>query len=326
MLSRVAENVYWMARYLERAENTARLVNVNGNLLLDLPKNTTFGWQPLIAISGLEEVFYEYYKTPSEQNVVKFLLSEPKNPSSILSALAQARENLRTTRDIIPREAWEAVNDIYLFVQEESKKGVSKRGRYDFLKYVIRGIQQITGLLSGSMSRDIAYKFLILGRYLERADMTTRILDVRSANLLLKSDKGDELPLTPFANIQWMSVLKSLTAYQMYRQHMRLVRVKGAEVLKFLLQNNEFPRTVSFCFQRCELCLSGLPGNEAPLRKLARLERQVRKADMYTLAHEGLHEFIDDLQLGLAELHQQIHLIYLGGQASSQSQSLSSVA
>ena len=312
MLSRVAKNVYWMARYLERAENTGRIVNVNGNLLLDLPKKTTFGWEPLIAITGLEELFYANYKIPSEQNVVKFLLSDSKNPSSILASLEQTRENLRTTRDIIPREAWEAVNDIHWFVKTETLKGISKRRRYDFLKYIIRGIQQITGLLSGSMNHDMAYKFLNLGRYLERADMTTRILDVRSANLLPKSDKSDKPTLTPFENIQWMSVLKSLTAYQMYRQHTRMVRVKGASVLKFLLQNSEFPRTVYYCLERIEQGLKGLPKNDLPLRKLARIQRQIQTADVRALAYEGLHEFIDELQISMGEVHEHISMVYLG--------------
>jgi uncharacterized alpha-E superfamily protein len=313
MLSRVARNVYWMSRYLERAENTARLVNVNGNLLLDLPKKTSFGWEPLLAISGIEELFYETYKIPSEQNVVKFLLSDSRNFSSILSSLENARENLRTTRDIIPREAWENVNDIHWFVKTETAKGLSKRTRYDFLKYIIRGIQQLTGFLSGSMSHDIAYKFLSLGRYLERADMTTRILDVRSANLLPKMDKPDEPMLMPFENIQWVSVLKSLTAYQMYRQHTNMVRVKGDSVLKFLLQDHEFPRTVGFCLDQIEHHLKGLPENDPPLRKLARLQRQILAANVHALAREGLHEFIDELQIGMGELHGYIDAIYLGG-------------
>jgi uncharacterized alpha-E superfamily protein len=315
MLSRVARNVYWMSRYLERAENTARLVNVNGNLLLDLPQKTSFGWESLLAISGLEVLFYERYKIPNEQNVVKFLLSDHKNHSSILSSLETARENLRTTRDIIPREAWENVNDIHWFVKTETAKGISKRTRYEFLKYIILGIQQITGFLSGSMSHNMAYKFLSLGRYLERADMTTRILDVRSANLLPKMDKPDEPMLFPFENIQWVGVLKSLTAYQMYRQQTQMVRVKGASVLKFLLQDHEFPRTVCFCLDQIELYLKGLPGNDPPLRKLARLQRQIQTADVHALAHEGLHEFIDDLQIGMGELHGYIDTIYLGNEA-----------
>jgi uncharacterized alpha-E superfamily protein len=315
MLSRVAGNIYWMARYLERAENTARIVNVNGNLLLDLPKHTTFGWAPLVAITGLEQVFYNQHKSPTEQNVVKFLLSESKNPSSILSALESARENIRTTRDMMPRDVWEAVNDIHWFVKTETAKGIAKRTRYEFLKYVIRGLQQVSGMFSGSMNHNIGYQFMNLGKHLERADMTTRFLDVRSANLLRMLDnREDEATLKPFETIQWMSVLKSLTAYQTYRKNMKMVRVKGSSVIKFLLQDREFPRTVYYCLDRIERYLKGLPKNDLPLRRLARLQRQIQVADIRSLAHEGLHEFIDELQIGMGELHEHLDVIYLGGE------------
>jgi uncharacterized alpha-E superfamily protein len=313
MLSRVAGNIYWMARYLERAENTARLVNVNSNLLLDLPKNITFGWQPLIAIMGSEQLFANCNQPPDEHNVTRFLLGEENNPSSILSCLAQTRENMRTSRDIIPSEAWEQLNDLYLEVKNKVlNHSITKSNRYEFLKRIILGCQKITGITSGTMSRDAAYNFLRLGRFLERADMTSRILDVRSANLLPKGEESN-VTLSPFDNIQWMSVLKSLTAYQMYRQHVRL-RVRGEDVLKFLLQDSEFPRTVFHCLNVVELCLSGLPKNDQPKRGIARLQRQIQSANVQQLAHQGLHEFIDALQIGLANVHAAIATTYFGTQ------------
>jgi uncharacterized alpha-E superfamily protein len=320
MLSRVAGNVYWMARYLERAENTARIVNVTGNLLMDLPKkDIDFGWEALISITGSDTLFQETSKNIDERSVVKFLLAEKNNPDSILSSLQYARENLRITRDIIPREAWEQLNDLYLLAKTKLAGGLSKKNRYEFLKQIILGCQQISGILYGTMSRNMAYNFIRLGCYLERGDMTTRILDVRSANLLPREDPAQAQgqaglpPLTPFANIQWMSVLKSLTAYQMYRQHASITRVRGAEVLRFLLQNNEFPRSLRHCLDQVEHCLRDLPRNEPGLRAVARLQRQVLTADMHELAHNGLHGFIDEMQVGLAGVHDQINLAYLGG-------------
>jgi len=315
MLSRVAGNIYWMTRYLERAENTARLVNVNSHLLLDLPKSMTFGWEPLLAIMGNHHLFYEHYKEPNERNVTKFMIGDENNQSSILSCLAQTRENMRTSRDIIPTEAWEQVNDLYLFVKNKMSAGITKRNRYDFLSKIILGCQQITGITAGTMSRDTGYNFLRMGCFLERADMTSRILDVRSANLLPKPGEDNNLvpnpALNPFDNIQWMSVLKSLTAYQMYRQHLRL-RVRGEDVLKFLLQDNEFPRAVSYCLNIVETCLSGLPRNDSSLRNIARLQRQIQSANLKELAHHGLHEFIDELQIGLAHVHDAIANAYFG--------------
>lgn len=320
MLSRVAGNIYWMARYLERAENTARLVNVNSHLLLDLPKNMTFGWESLIAITGCDNLFYESYKEPTERNVTKFLVGDEKNVSSILSCLAQTRENMRTSRDIIPADAWEQLNDLYLFVRNAVSNGITKRNRYDFLRKIILGCQQITGITAGTMNRDAAYNFLRMGCYLERADMTTRILDVRSANLLPKQSEEGSVNLSPFDNIQWMSVLKSLTAYQMYRQRMRL-RVKGEDVLKFLLQDSEFPRAVSYCLSIVETCLSGLPKNDTPLRGLGRLQRQIQSANVRELAHHGLHELIDELQISLGHVHDSIAVAYFGVDGSIQMQS-----
>ena len=309
MLSRVACNVYWMTRYLERAENTARLINVHGNLLLDLPrKKILIGWEPLIAITGNEALFYEHYRSANETNVIKFLLADENNPSAILNAIKQTRENLRTSRDLIPRETFEELNDFYLYAQERIKLGITRRNRYDFMQQVIRTSQHITGILHGTMSHDVAYNFMRIGCYLERADMTSRILDVRSANLL---DQLDEAELTPFENIQWMSVLKSLSAYQMYRQHVRL-RVQGADVLKFLLQDNEFPRSYSYCLERIGYCLKGLPGHQRPLRQLRTVQRQIKNVDILILAHhkQDLHQFIDQLQLRLAKLHSDIQSTY----------------
>jgi uncharacterized alpha-E superfamily protein len=326
MLSRVAQNIYWMARYVERAEDTARIINVNTNLLLDLPRNMTFGWLPLIFIVGAEKLFFE--KDPNrladENAVVKFLIGDSENPGSIISSLASARENLRTTRDTVPQEAWEQINGLYIYARDHVP---TRRGRFEFLRRVIHGAQQINGMLAGSMSRNAAYDFVWLGRFLERADMTTRILDVRSANLLSRTDQMAALKQTqeqsgqtqvaavereeqnPFESIQWMSVLKSLSAYQMYRQQVRL-RVGGPDVLKFLLQDESFPRAVSFCLKQLEICLRELPKNAAPLATIDALKQRLNAAEVPKLADAGLHEFIDQFQVGLGELHHRIAAAY----------------
>jgi len=324
MLSRVAQNIYWMARQIERAEDTARIINVNTNLLLDLPRNTTFGWLPLIFIVGAEKLFFE--KDPNrladETAVVKFLISDRDNPGSIISSLAAARENLRTTRDTVPQDAWEQVNGLYIFARDHVP---TRRGRFEFMRRVIHGAQQINGMLSGAMSRTAAYDFVRLGHYLERADMTTRILDVRSANLLSHASQTQTqtsmqtqapIPATreeqdPFESIQWMSVLKSLSAYQMYRQQIRL-RVGGPDVLRFLLQDESFPRAVSFCLKQLEICLQELPKNVTPVTGIAALKQRLGAATVPDLAHEheALHEFIDNLQIGFGELHERIAAAY----------------
>jgi len=306
MLSRVAEQLYWFARYIERAEDMARMINVHTNLVLDMPRHHEFGWDSLLEITGDDERFNELYEEADERSVIRFLVSDKSNPNSIQSCLFFARENLRTTRDIIPREAWELVNDMNLFLKNNLSSGLSRRRRWGFMKNVIGGAHQITGLLASTMNHDAGYDFLRMGRNLERADMTTRIVDVRSADLLLQHDV-----LTPYENIQWMSVLKSLTAYQMYRQHVKM-RVRGPEVLKFLLQTDEFPRSCSHCLQQVQLCLETMPDNDLLLRHILSMRRNIKDANMdkYAEADSGLHEYIDHLQTQLGELHNAITARY----------------
>jgi uncharacterized alpha-E superfamily protein len=305
MLSRVAENLYWMARYLERGENTARLTNVNANLLLDLPKAVQPGWEPLIEITGSGAIFRQIYPTADERNVVRFLIGDTANPGSILSSLAMARENARTVRDFIPREAWEQVNAVYLHAKGNLASGLGRRRRYEYLRDIILGVQTITGLLSGAMTHDEGYEFLRMGRNLERADMTIRIIDVRSANLLPNTSDG----LTPFENIQWMSVLKSLSGYQMYRRAMQ-VRVRRPDVLKFLFKERLFPRAFYHSVCEVENCLRALPRRDLPITRVARIKELVTASRPETVSQEALHTFIDGLELHLIQLNTVISETY----------------
>lgn len=305
MLSRVANNVYWMARYIERAENTARLINVNTHLLLDLPKRVRLGWEPIVDITSSRDYFYSLNEEADERNVVRFMVTDTKNPGSILSALSMARENARTIRDIIPREAWEQVNELHLKSKNNAQSVMTHRHRYDYLRSIILGAQTITGLLAGTMTHDEGYDFLRMGRNLERADMTTRIIDVRSATLLPEMTED----LTPFENLQWMSVLKSLTAYQMYRREIRQ-RVRRPDVLKFLLLEARFPRAFHHTLSEVESCLNDLPHNEKPLQQVSKLQNKLMRAKPQNLNQEKLHDFIDVLQLSLIKIHDCIHETY----------------
>lgn len=304
MLARVADSIYWLARYIERAENTARIVMVNANLVLDTPKGMSPGWRPLITITNSEALFDQIYSDTSERNVAKFLIGDMKNPGSILSSLWFARENVRTIRDVVPRETWESINDLHLYAKASLQSGLSQRGRYDYLKRIIAGAQQITGMLAGTMTHDVAYNFLRIGRNLERAEMTLRIIDVRSASLL-----PNPAELTPFENIQWMSVLKSLTGYQMYRRNVQ-TRVRRPDVLKFLLQARDFPRAFFHCLCEVETALRHLPRNGKTLAILGSAKEAVLNADPAQLEQQALHVFIDDLELILADLTAHLNTSY----------------
>jgi len=167
------------------------------------------------------------------------------------------------------------------------------------------------------MNQDQGYLFIRMGRNLERADMTSRIVDVRTANLLT----GENLELRPFENIQWMSVLKSLTAYQMYRQAMQ-ARVRRADVLKFLFQSTKFPRSIYFCVQQLEQCVVQLPNYEASLRKIHALMRTIQAAELNAYDQKMLHDFIDQLQIEFNSIHNALAENYfLSGRVNKQVQS-----
>ncbi|MCZ7598055.1 MAG: alpha-E domain-containing protein [Gammaproteobacteria bacterium] len=300
MLSRVAESIYWMARYLERAENTARMVMVNANLLLDLPKGAQPEWQPLVTITGATDQFEAEGRRYEERAVVMFLLGDRDYAGSVINSLRAARENARTIRDIMPREAREQINELNIYARDNLDAGLSKRGRHLYLKRLILGVQTITGMFSGTMTKGGGYQFLVMGRSIERADMTTRIIDVRSADLL-----EDSPDLRPFRTIQWVSVLKSLTAYQMYRQS-RQARVTRSEVLRFLFQDTDFPRSVFHCVTSVERGADRLPRHDGVLRQCGRLKRMLVDSDVGALRQDHLHEFVDSIQLNLAELHTEI--------------------
>jgi uncharacterized alpha-E superfamily protein len=312
MLARVVENVYWLARYLERAENTARLVSVNTNLLLDLPSGYAPGWLPLIDISGSRQLFDEKHPRSDERDIVHFLIANLDNPGSIHSSLKAARENARTLREALPNEAWEVLNQSFLEFSNDLPNGLNKRTRFDFLKRVVLSVQTLMGMLEGTMNRNDAYTFLMIGRNLERADMTSRIVDVRSAQLL----PADTPELRPFDTIQWMSVLKSLSGHQMYRLKVR-ARVRRADVLEFLLRDDQFPRACLFCLDQIESCLRSLPRNEGVLEALAGVRTFLRKVQLAQLDQPGLHELIDHLQLHLSNLHDAIATIYFPARAGT---------
>ena len=312
LLSSVAERVYWFARYVERIENTARMILVNNNLLLDMPRNSTLGWDPIVSITGISDKFYEKYSEANERNVMSFLVMDTINPSCMLCTIAHARENLRTSRAIFPRAIWETLNDLHNYAKDNKNSVLTRRSRHDFLTHVIDSCHLISGKLSASMSHDQIYEFVRMGRNIERADMTTRVIDVRADNLLPKNDED----LKPFDDIQWKSVLDSLAGYQMYRRYVH-VRVRGVEVLRYLLQDVYFPRAVSHCLAQIEQCLRNLPMNEAPQYALVKAQRMVRNAKVEKIVHHNLNDYINQLQLAFIDINAELSSTYFEGKEVS---------
>jgi len=315
MLSRVAENLYWMARYLERTENLARLVDVSASLMLDLPQRLSPGWQPLIKITGNEILYGKGARDFGEKSVVRFIAADENNPGSMLTSIARAREIARTARDILPREVWQQINDLYLYVAEHAAEASAKRTRYAFLGRVTTTTQTLTGMFEGIFNEGNALSFITLGRNIERADMTSRIVDVRAAAMMAGPSAVE---LGPFETVLWMSVLSSLSGYQMYRVKTR-ERVHGPGVVRFLLADEQFPRACVCCLRRVEEVLHRLPNSGPLLRRAARMRRAVHRTSFDTLEQGDLHEFIDRLQVSLARTNDELARIYFIGHSSPQS-------
>lgn len=300
MLSRAAERMYWAGRYLERAENTARLVRVHGYMLLDLPPEAGRTWGQLITILGCEEAFDAAFDSADETNVVQFLVADAGHPGSILSSLSWLRENIRTSRDIVPTEGWECVNELMLFARRTLPRMAAERNRHRTLSEVTARCQQLTGLLAGTMSHGPGYHFLRLGRNIERADMTTRVLDVPAASLLNLA--GD---LDPYRFTLWMNVLKSLSGYQMYCQYVRR-RVVGEDVIRFLLRDEQFPRSFRHSLTEMRSALMELPRHEAAIGELDSLDDELLATDTAGMEPGPLHDYLDRLQRHLADVHQHV--------------------
>ncbi len=304
-LSRTAQRVYWLGRYLERSESTARLVMVNSNLLIDLPQRKQLAWRSMLDIMGDYERFKELYETPDERSVVRFLTADLRHPGSLLNSIGFARENARTIREIMPRVSFEYINDLHLHAKEALSGTLSRTRITEAMDLVMRRAQHLDGFLSGSMIHGSAWHFLRMGQLLERADMTTRIIDVRSVDQLSDGTEG----LEPYTQLQWRSVLRSLHSMQSY--HLSVGEpVAQPLVLDFLFHNPELPRGFLYCLLRIRNALRSLPRNDKPLSAINRIIRFTNQTTVAELEGAALHSFIDECQLRLQEFNSVIDKTY----------------
>ena len=295
MLSRVADRLFWMARYLERAEDTARLTQAYTHLIMDIPEGTQLGWEVLVKILDADPLYSARFRAFNEQNVLRFLIADADNHSSIQHSIVAARENVRTTRDVLPAEAWEQVNELYLFAQEKADKSIGRRNRHAYLDEVITRCQMIVGLLNSSLYRDHAYRFIKLGHLLERADMTSRVIDVGVGALL--EDSRHRSTVDPLI---WASLLQSLSAMGSYRRHIGPL-VEANQVVDFVVREPGLPRSMRFCLDAVRADLQQLKNHSEPLQILDRARRKLSRFHAEKMDREQLHRFIDDIQQLLNE-------------------------
>ena len=307
MLSRVAESIYWMSCYIERAENLARFVDVTFNLMLDLPDGSAEQWQPLVSTTGDQGEFAKRYGAANRQNVVRFLVFDRKYPNSIFSCLQKARENARGIRETISSEMWESLNDFYYMVMDGASNQDVADSPQEFLSEVKKSGHLFQGVTDGTMSHGEGWHFAQLGKLLERADKTSRILDVKYYILLPQiADVG-----TPTDDLQWSAVLRSVSGLEMFRK--KYGGITPAKVVTFLVLDQHFPRAICHCIDSATKSLHAISGspegtfhNRAE-KRMGRLHSELAYTNVDEIIWIGLHEFLDSIQTKLNDLGDAIH-------------------
>lgn len=300
MLSRAAERVYWAGRYLERAENTARIVQQYSQLLLDLPPEVEVGWRELVQIFGASVQFQGYSDGDEERAILEFLLADPDSTSSLNFTIRMARDNIRNLRDLLPQESWECVNELHQFARRQLKSTAAGEDRFEVLSECIGRCQQINGVLAGTMSHHSPYYFLSLGQSIERADMTSRIIDVAAAYL----QKNERLVLR-YGSTLWTNVLKSVSGFQMYRQYAQPA-VEGTAVIDFLLNDTAFPRAVRASILAARQTTQRLPRGEQLVHALEKVNHVLPSPLPDDLDGKMVSEMMDTLQKRLAAAHDAV--------------------
>jgi uncharacterized alpha-E superfamily protein len=296
MLSRIADSLFWIARYMERAEDTARILDVNYHMLLAPASSNQavrLRWGPLVVISGDQERFADHYSEPDARNVFEFLAFREDNPNSILTCVQMVRENARTIRDRISREMWEDINSLYHTVMGFKAEDEIEVGPHRFCNAIKFGSHRFHGVADDTLPHDEGWQFLAAGRALERAEMTARIVDVEYHQLLESNMAVDDH--------QWMAVLKSVAAYEIYRRQYHS-RIDPEKVAELLVLNPQHPRSIRFNAAALHTALRAIGGSPAGTyaNEAERLAGKMNESLMYDrigdLFARGLHPFLTQLQ------------------------------
>jgi uncharacterized alpha-E superfamily protein len=315
MLSRVADSVFWLFRYIERAENVARFIDVNHNLTLEFGDTLEQPWWPLVMTTGDDALFNKLYGDATRENVIQFLTFERKNPNSISSCLAYARENARQIRESLSLPLWEELNKFYLFIRETTL-ATALEDHYEFYNRIKLTSHLLIGISETTISHGEAWHFGRMGRMLERADKTSRMLDVKFFIL----DSAGLSPETPLDIVQWSALLKSAGALEMYRK--QFGRIAPRSVVDFLVLDRHFPRSLHHCLVETEESLHAITGtadgtfkNKAEQR-LGRMRSELDYTHVDDILAQGFHDFIDSFQAKLNMVGEGIHDLFFAAPAT----------
>jgi len=312
LLSRVAESVYWMSRYLERVENTVRLMDVNWHLMLDLPHVRSNEWETLLHVSGDYDLFRAAHEEDiNAESVIRFMTFDPLNPNSMVSCLTAARENARAIRDVVTPEMWEMLNGLFLMVKSyDSTASGFYRNPGHFYREIQAAVLHFYGVTSATMFRGQAWFFSQLGTLLERADKSSRILDVRYFLLLPSLHEIG----TATEDLQWAALLRSVSSLEPFVKKYGPVNASG--IIEYLLLDLQNPRSVRYCLQEADQALRDITGTPQGLhrndaeRMLGQLCADLNYLTTPDIIRQGLHECLDDLQIRMNQVHGRISDTY----------------
>jgi uncharacterized alpha-E superfamily protein len=301
MLSRVADSLYWLSRYIERAENTARILDVNLQVTLDSDhrgaEDEKRDWQPILATLEDQTLFNSLHNATNAETVCAFVTFAPENPGSICSCVARARENARTVREYISSEMWERVNSLYLWLISPEARRLYEASGIDFYRRIVDYSHQFHGTTNATLTHGEGWHFLQFGKYIERADSSSRILDLKY-HILLPS--GEDVGGT-IDTVQWQAVLKSCSGLEAYRKLHR-GQVNPWSVAEFIILHDTFPRSIRFCADGLDSALHRISGcgrdhfsNQAE-RLSGRLVSDLNYATIGEILKFGLHEYLDGIQ------------------------------
>lgn len=314
MLSRVAESLYWMSRYIERAEDTTRILNVNFHTLIETPEVASeSGWQALVTITGDQELYGTLYKTFTARNVIEFLLWHPENPNAVTTCITQARENARGVREQISVEMWEHINRLYFLIREVNRKAIL-RGPHEFFRQVRDGSQAFQGIADATMIHGQPYEFIQLGKYLERADKTVRILDVKYAAINHLPEGSSD------ASLQLVAMLKSCSAFEPFRKTYA-AQILASRVAEYLLLNRAFPRAVFFSLEQCRQSLEAIAADpqhpkavSSPQRLIGRLCAELNYLDIQEVFGPSMDPYLNQLLKRINSVDEEIAKAYFNTQ------------
>lgn len=315
MLCRVADSLFWMARYIERAENTVRLVDVTLQTLLESDhsshEDNYAHWQPILASLGDQALFESLYDETSSVNITDFLTFNPDNPSSVYSCIAAARENARMIRDQISSEMWEVINRAYLYIRKQDRQRICLEADYAFFQRIKEFSQLFQGLTDTTFPHQLGFEFIICGAEIERADKVCRIIDTKRFMNQSRSELDDTLN-----NAQWAAILRGCSAHEAYRR-VFVSDIQGASVKEFLLLSKTFPRAVLYCLIRLQAAMHAISkcptthySNEAE-RAVGKLIAKLNYSNASDLEGEKTDTLIEEIENELGEIAVQLSKRYM---------------